>query len=124
MKFKVRPFLYYLLSIPIIFGIGLIAYFIINYPNRTETQQNAAIWTGLIILVLLFVLPILSFKKLKEIERINGTWKVNYPYLKRTILLDNKSVKEITIVEGITGRNVPQHEQINISTIDGQKFYI
>ena len=124
MKFKVRPFLYFLLPIPIVFGIVLITYFIINYPNRTETQQNAAIWTGLIVLVFFFALPILSFKKLKEIERINGIWKVNYPYLKRTIQLDNNRIKEIIIVKGITGRNVPQHEQINISTIDGQKLCI
>lgn len=124
MTFTTRPYLKYLLPLPVIFGVSLFILIFHDYNTKTTTQQNAAIWVSLIILIFFFGLPYWTFKYFKIIEFKNGLWTVKYPYLRRTVTVDRASIDRIELIENISGRGVPAHRQINIRVKDSSSVYI
>jgi len=124
MTFTPRPYLRYLLLLPIILGVSLFILIFHDYGTKTETQQNDSIWVSLIILIFFFGLPYWTFKYFKIIEVKNGLWTIKYPYLRKTITVDKASIDRIELIENVSGHGVPTHRQINIRIRNSSSVYI
>lgn len=124
MTFTTRPYLKYLLPVPVVFGLLLLVWALYDYDTKTESQQSVVAWMIFIILIFFFGFPYLTFRYFKIIEVRDGTWIVKYPYLRRTVTLTREKVYRIEIVENISGRGVPIHDQINIRVRNASSIYI
>lgn len=124
MIFTTRPYLKYLLPIPVIFGLVVLTFLILRIDQKTEVQKSALMYLIPIILIFFFLLPFFTFKYFKTVSRENNQWIIRYPYLGKKVVLTKKNVTKIEIVKNISNSSLPSHTQINIRTSSGKSIYI
>jgi hypothetical protein len=124
MTFTTRPYLKFLLPLPIIFGVAVLFWTYQDFSNKTDQQQQALAWLTIIVIVFFFLLPYFSFKYLKTIQIQNGKWTVHYPYKRKSISFDKKTVLCIEIIYNVSGRYIPSYTQTNIKLNNSKTIYI
>ena len=123
-KFTARGWVIVFPPIMIIAGIWTFYIILKDIGTKSPDQITALYFLVSIIALVFFGLPIGFLMYKKTITRDNGMWTISYLILKKQIQFKGSEIEEISIVENVSGRNVPTHEIMRIKVRENKKVEI